>query len=106
MKAYPGVDGIDAQGRVLVHASRTPRGYLGGPGRTRVVSVERGGNASALLEGSTGPVGDEPCPQYVAVLITPPNETHSVRRPVRAAFCQPSIHPVVSGTTGGSNVAP
>lgn len=105
MKAYPGVDGTDASGRAVVHATRTPRGYLGGPGQTKVVTVQRGAFASALLEGTTGPVDDHSCPQYVALLVTPPNETHSVRLPVRGAFCQPTIHPVVAGTTGGSNVA-
>jgi hypothetical protein len=44
------------------------------------VLLTTGHEASALFDGWNGPVDSlGPCPSYSAVLVTPPNETHSAR---------------------------
>jgi hypothetical protein len=101
LRAYPGVDGIGADGRPLVHAKRTMRGYLGGAVSPETVPLGHGQIASALVEGLNGPVaGSPPCPKYVAYLVTPPNETHSVRLPSAYSMCNLEVHPVVPGRDG------
>lgn len=105
MKGYPGLDGLDATGKVLVSAARTLRGYLGGLRADSPSSVvlATGAAASALFEGLIGPLsGDPPCPPVTELLVTPPNETRPVRIPVTYGLCDLTVHPVVSGTTGGA----
>jgi uncharacterized protein DUF4232 len=101
LQGFPGVDGLAVNGRVVVHARRSRRGYLGGAHSRSRISLPTGATASALLEGLTGPIRGHPCPQYRSLMITPPNETHSERR--RAGvypLCDPEIHPVVTGRRG------
>lgn len=107
LRGYPGIDGIDADGNVTAPARRTPNGYLGGPdtpGEPAAVDLAPGQTASALLEGSSGPLAGEPaCPHYEALLVTPPDETHSVRLSTEYSLCDLEVHPVVSGGTGDAN---
>ena len=102
---YPGVAGLDAEGNQVVQATRTPSGYLGGltPGATTpaAVDVAPGQVASALVEGTDVPVGTAPCPQYPALLVTPPGATESVRVRATLPGCSPiEVHPVVPGSSG------
>jgi hypothetical protein len=98
LRGYPGVDGL-RHGHAVVHARRTRRGYLAGA-PVRTVTLRHGRTASATLEGASGPYPGRRCRRYRALRITPPNETHSIRRRVRAAFCYPEVHPVVHGRSG------
>lgn len=107
LTGYPGVDGVSAQGKTLVSARRTERGYLGGlkPGEgISRVQLSRGKTASALFEYVDGPVPGLSCPAVAALKVTPPNATISVRlSPTGLSserLCQPQIHPVVPGGTG------
>lgn len=102
MSGYPGVDGTK-DGRVVVRARRTARGYLGGPGRVTTVAVAPNGYASALLEGFAGEVsGRGRCRPFDSLVITPPNETTSVTRATDTTLCYPEIHPVVRGRSGAA----
>ena len=103
---YPGVAGLDAEGNQVVQAVRTPSGFLGGlpPGTTKptTVSLTPGQTASAMVEGTDVPTGTSTsCPQYPALLVTPPNTTQSVRVAATVPGCSPiEVHPVVPGVTG------
>jgi Protein of unknown function (DUF4232) len=105
LRGYPGVDGLSAEGRVIVHARRTPRGFLGGlrSGQSaETVTLATGSTASALLEGLGVGFTSGPCPRYRYVRVTPPGATTSMAFPVPYPVCDPQIHPVVPGRTGGA----
>jgi hypothetical protein len=107
LRGYPGIDGVDADGNVAAQARQTPSGYLGGPdtpGEPAAVDLAPGQTASALLEGSLGPLAGEPaCPRYEALLVTPPGETRSVRLSTQSSLCYLEVHPLVTGATGDAN---
>ena len=100
LRGYPGVDGLAANGRVVVHATRTLRGYLGGARKIRTITLRDGQVASATFEGLDTTITGRPCHAYRFLKITPPNGTHSVRLRPPGSFCYPEIHPVVAGKTG------
>lgn len=106
LSGYPGIAALDAGGNQVAQAQRTPNGYLGGlPSDSTplpVVELPAGQTASALVEGTNNPVGTAAsCPTYPQILVTPPNETHSVTLGGGLRGCsQLQIHPVVPGTTG------
>jgi hypothetical protein len=103
LRGYPGVDGL-ANNRAVVHAKRTPKGYLGGPGRTSTIVLLPGHTASALLEGVNGAIQGRPCPKYTSLLVTSPNEAHSFSAGERYPLCYLEVHPVVSDSGGGKRV--
>jgi Protein of unknown function (DUF4232) len=104
---YPGADLVTAAGHD-VPAKRTRSGYLGGVagnGTIPAVRIAPGATASAMLEGlDVNPGnGGAACPQDPRLLVTPPNQTVTVRLVgVQLAMCEPEVHPVVSGTTGST----
>ena len=106
LTGYPGVALVKPSGTTEVQASRTLQGYLGGLASTStappVIRVRPGQTISALLEGDDNPAnGTGVCPDYQALLVTPPNQTVTVRVARRFTFfCSPQIHPVVLGTSG------
>jgi len=108
LAGYPGVAALDATGRQVAQAERTPSGYLGGmeTGSTtpRAVTLGPGATASALVEGTDVPEGTATsCPTYAALLVTPPTSTRSQRLTASLPGCSPlQVHPVVRGTTGTS----
>jgi Protein of unknown function (DUF4232) len=109
LSGYPGVAGLDAQGNQVVQAERTLDGYLGGLQNDATtpptVTLAPGQTASAIVEGTDNPVGSAiSCPNYPALLVTPPNLTYSVRLTVGLPGCSPiEVHPVVPGTSGRSD---
>lgn len=104
---YPGADLVTAAGHD-VPAKRTRSGYLGGvagSGAIPAVRIAPGATGSAMLEGlDMNPAsGGTACPQDPRLLVTPPNQTVTVRLVgVQLAMCDPEVHPVVSGTTGST----
>jgi hypothetical protein len=106
LQGYPGVAALDQNDAQVTQARRTPSGYLGGlrdpSGQPPAVNLEPGGVASALVEGTNVPPGGaSSCPLYKGVLVTPPDETHSVRLDVTANGCNGlEVHPVVPGEKG------
>jgi hypothetical protein len=103
LTGYPGV-ALAAGGGHQVQVRRTPNGYLGGLSPTAtsnpVVRLRPGDKASALLEGEDGTGSGGACPSYVALLVTPPNQTVTSRVARPTSICDSQIHPVVPGTAG------
>lgn len=103
LTGYPGAALVGPHRHLDV--ARTPQGFVGGLSpKARVNPVARlapGGVAAAILEGEDfNPQTTGACPQYSALLITPPNQTVTVRLARALAICDPQIHPVVAGTSG------
>jgi hypothetical protein len=103
LQGYPGVAALDGSGRQVAQAQRTLNGYLGGvrAGNPPLVRLAAGASASATVEAlAFGPNGDS-CTAYAGLLVTPPDETRSVRVNWDSDGCSElQIHPVVAGTTG------
>ncbi len=107
LHGYPGVAALNATGAQIAQATRTPSGYLGGlaPGRAiPYVTLAAGQSASATVEAMAFNASDgSACTAYAGLLVTPPNETRSVRVPWTNDGCSGlEIHPVVPGVTGRS----
>jgi hypothetical protein len=103
LRGYPGVAALDGQGTQVEQAQRSPAGYLGGLKGTTVptVDVAPGQTASALVEALASGPGGASCTGYRGLLVTPPDETHSVRLALTWDGCSNlQIHPVVPGDTG------
>jgi uncharacterized protein DUF4232 len=103
LQGYPGIAALDGAGDQVAQAKRTPSGYLGGvaSGKAPLVNLAPGQSASATVEAlAFGPDG-ESCTGYTGLLVTPPDETHSVRVAWGSDGCSDlQIHPVVPGTSG------
>ncbi len=113
LTGYPGVAGLNANGRQLVQAIRTVGGYMGGvsPETTALplVTLAPGRSGSAIVEATDNPLGSQPCPYYPFLLVTPPDFTAQVRVEVAGPGTRPpgmpgcttmEVHPVVPGETG------
>lgn|SRR6266487_2384279 len=104
LHGYPGVAALNAHGTQIQQARRTPSGYLGGlkqGASAPIVDIAPGQSASALLEAlAFGPDGGS-CTPYAGLLVTPPDDTRSVRLAWSGDGCSNlEIHPVVPGDTG------
>ncbi|HWD74467.1 MAG TPA: DUF4232 domain-containing protein [Solirubrobacteraceae bacterium] len=106
LTGYPGVALVAATGRHgQLEVARTPQGYMGGLSpqarANPVVVLAPGQSGSAILEGEDfNPVTSGSCPRYSSLLVTPPNQRVTVRLTRSLSICDPTVHPVVSGTTG------
>jgi len=107
LSGYPGVAGLDGDGRQVTQAQRQPNGFIGGlhdysGGPLPAIGLSSGETGSALIEGQDNPPdGATPCAVFAGVLVTPPNATQSVRIDVGVPGCSDfQVHPVVLGTTG------
>jgi len=108
LTGYPGVAGLDVAGRQVIQAVRTLHGFIPGvPAGRRppVVVLRTGQSASAFVEGTDVPQGnDRPCPTYPKIVVTPPNTTRSVTIHMSIPGCsRPQVHPVVPDTGGVLN---
>lgn len=95
---YPGVD--TGEGGPVLHARRTPRGYMGGLPRDDdtppVVTVLPGRPARAVVEGSAmGPAGED-CPLYTSLAVTAPDSTDTRTVHTTIDTCALEVHPVTS----------
>jgi len=84
LTGYPGVAGLDAQGRQVAQAQRQLMGMLGGlaNGATAppAVTLAPGQSASAMVEGTDNPVGTATsCTYFPSLLVTPPNLTQPTK---------------------------
>jgi len=106
LTGYPGAALLAATGRHRrLDIARTPQGFMGGLSpqarASPVVLLKPDRFASAILEGEDfNPKTSAACPQYATLLVTPPNQTVTVRFARSLAICDPEIHPVVAGTSG------
>jgi hypothetical protein len=114
LTGYPGVAGLDAQGRQVIQAQRQLVGMLGGlaNGSTTLptVTLRPGQSASAMVEGTDNPVGTATsCIYYPSLLVTPPNLTRPIKvnetlwgstAPGFSGCSGIRVDPVVPGPTG------
>lgn len=105
LRGYPGVAGLDASGRQVTQAIRTPYGYMGGrhaKGPIPAVRLNPGGVAAALIEGTAVPYANSPsCPTYPSLFITPPGQRRPSQISIGLPGCSPlEVHPVLSGARG------
>lgn len=106
LHGYPGVAGLDAAGKQVTQAQRTPEGFMGGLSSTTAapptVTLTPGQTASAIVEGTDVPQGGATsCPTLAGMLVTAPNTTHAVHFSEVPGDCSGlQVHPVVPGTSG------
>ena len=111
LTGYPGAALVGANAQVLMNASRTLSGFLGGAqgyADPPSVTLAPGAPASALLEWADVPTGDGAattanCPGMGAsqLQVTPPDTTATVSMPSPGTACGGlQIHPVLAGSTG------
>jgi hypothetical protein len=107
LTGYPTVALLDRTGRTVGVAHPEQGGYLGGYTATGPnpplpqVRLVNGSTASAMIEGIDGPIpGAPPSPAYTAYQITPPGQHTAIRVPTDTWLTDPTVHPVVPGTTG------
>jgi hypothetical protein len=90
---FPGVAALDGGGSQIYQAARV---NSEGP----KVTLQPGESASALL--ATVNLAANPCPSVPALLVTPPDETHSARVSFGRTVCvAPTITTLAPGTNGG-----
>jgi uncharacterized protein DUF4232 len=105
LAGYPGVAALNGSDQQVAQATRTMSGYLGGAKSMATVQLPPGQSASATVEtlaidATTG----NSCTPYAGILVTPPNETHSIKLAWPNDGCSNlQIHPVVPGTTGSQS---
>ncbi|MEO6702021.1 MAG: DUF4232 domain-containing protein [Jatrophihabitantaceae bacterium] len=105
LTGYPGLAVLNASGKQVMQAARTPSGYLGGIRNGKppfpTVLLNAGQSASALLEGLLTDSAGKGCPVEHALLTTPPGTTVAIKLAATTAICnQVQIHPIVPGNTG------
>ncbi len=96
LAGYPGVD--TGAGGPLVHAQRTPSGYLGGlPGgvdQPPAIILGPSAPAHAVIEGLAVDASGNQCPTYTDLRVTPPDSTETVTVPTTLDSCELQVHPV------------
>ena len=104
LTGYPGVAALNASDQQIAQATRTLSGYLAGVRAVAQVQLAPGASASATVEAlAVDPTTGNACTRYAGILVTPPNETHSIKLPWPNDGCASlQIHPVVQGTTGSA----
>jgi hypothetical protein len=95
---FPGVAGLDANGKQQVQAKRVTSGYLGTAKATTVL-LAPGATASALVGGVDVPSGNATsCPTYPKLLVTPPGTRASSTVALSMPGCPTLVvYPVVAG---------
>jgi hypothetical protein len=82
LRGFPGVAGLDAAGRQVMQAGRASSGVA-------PITLTPGATAHSVVHSTAIPSGTATAcaADYVALLITPPGLTTSVRRPVSLPSC-------------------
>ncbi len=104
LDGYPGVTARDDNNRDAADARRETIGYIFPSTSRAQVVLPPNGTASAGLEWTVVPSGNQTsCPTYVGLTVTPPGETRSLKIVHGMNFCGDfEIHPLVAGATAGS----
>jgi hypothetical protein len=104
LTGYPGVAALNSTDQQIAQATRTLHGHLGGATSAGTVTLAAGASASATVEAlAIDATTGNGCAAYAGILVTPPNETHSIKLAWPGDGCSAlEIHPVVLGTTGSS----
>jgi Protein of unknown function (DUF4232) len=108
LTGYPGVAGLSASGEQVTQATRMANAYMGGyqgPPPPPPVTLQGGDTASATVQGTDVPSGNETtCPALAGMLVTPPNTSTSVHISQAPPDCGGLIvTPVVPGTSGSGS---
>jgi Protein of unknown function (DUF4232) len=99
LTGYPGVN--SGAGGPLIHAERTPRGYMGGLPRdvetppTVTITASRQGHS--VVEGMAADADGNPCPAYTDLEVTAPDTTDTATVAADINTCQLQVHPVTGG---------
>ncbi|MFF2550337.1 DUF4232 domain-containing protein [Nocardia sp. NPDC058058] len=98
LTGYPGVD--TGAGGPLLHAERTPRGYMGGlpagDDSEPTVLLDAGHGAQAVVEGVAFDNDGKGCASYTDLRVTAPNTTDTVTVAAQIDTCHLQIHPVTA----------
>jgi hypothetical protein len=93
---YPGVD--TGAGGPLLHADRSPRGYMGGlPEGVDVpptITLSPSTPAHAVVESLAVDDGGNQCPSYSDLRVTPPDTTETSNVATTIDTCALTVHPV------------
>ncbi|AYF79609.1 DUF4232 domain-containing protein [Nocardia yunnanensis] len=96
LAGYPGVD--SGAGGPLLHADRTPRGFMGGLPQGSddppTVTLRPDHPATAIVEGTAFDAAGSGCPLYTNLSVTPPNSTDTHTVTVTIDSCALHVHPV------------
>ncbi|WP_231386802.1 DUF4232 domain-containing protein [Nocardia sp. BMG111209] len=96
LSGYPGVD--SGAGGPLLHATRTPRGFMGGlptgDDTAPVIRLDADHLAHAIVEGVAVDAAGNGCAQYSSLLVTPPDSTETTTVTVPIDTCALQVHPV------------
>jgi Domain of unknown function (DUF4232) len=96
LAGYPGVD--SGAGGPLIHAERSPRGFLGGlPAEVEqlpAVPLWPSVQARAVVEGMATDGDGNQCPTYTDLLVTPPDTIQTLRVSATIDTCELQVHPV------------
>ncbi|GAB2541137.1 DUF4232 domain-containing protein [Nocardia heshunensis] len=96
LTGYPGVD--SGAGGPLLHADRTPRGFMGGlpqgSDEPPTVTLDSEHPATAVVEGLAFDADGNGCSLYSNLLVTPPNSTDTRTVTVTIDSCALHVHPV------------
>jgi hypothetical protein len=103
ISGYPGLDALDASGKVLAHATRTLNGFAGGAKSIKTLTVAPGTTVSARLEWlNFDPKTSGACALSKSIATTPANTKDTVELPLSVSVCELQIHPTVAGSSGNS----
>jgi hypothetical protein len=96
LTGYPGVD--SGAGGPLLHASRAPRGFMGGlpvgDDTAPTIRLDPDHLAHAVVEGVAVDAAGNGCPQYSSLQVTPPDSTETTTVTVPIDTCALQVHPV------------
>ncbi|WP_131769525.1 DUF4232 domain-containing protein [Candidatus Protofrankia californiensis] len=104
LTGYPGVAARDGRGQDAGNAARTTIGSIFPVTSQGRVVLEPNGSASAGVEWTVVPSGDQTrCPSYAGLRVTPPGDTRSLELAQEVDFCGSfQVHPVVPGAAAGA----
>lgn len=99
LTGYPGVD--SGAGGPVIHAERTPRGYMGGlPAGVDVpptVILSLSTQGQAVVEGMAVDGNGAACPTYTELIVIPPDTTNVFTVPASIDACTLQVHPITAG---------
>ncbi|WAC94164.1 DUF4232 domain-containing protein [Mycobacterium sp. Aquia_213] len=98
LTGYPAIE--TGTGGPDIHAKPTPRGYMGGlPSSVDVpptVTLSLAGQGQAIVEGLAVDGQGNPCPNYTALRVNPPNTIIVLTVPATIDACELQVHPVTA----------
>ncbi|WP_370494614.1 DUF4232 domain-containing protein [Mycobacterium sp. pR1184] len=98
LTGYPAVE--TGEGGPDIHAKPTLRGYMGGlpsdVDEPPTVTLSLASQGQAIVEGLAVDRKGNPCPNYTALQVNPPNTIIVLTVPVTIDACELQVHPVTA----------